>query len=162
MSDRVMVMDRGRILQSGAPEDIYASPNSRFVADFVGQCNFLTAVVVDADEPGSVSVTIAGIPEPVPIATDRPLARGDRLSLALRPERIHFAELPPGTRAVNGDTTVTDESFLGDHFQYRLLLGDTEVLAQTSRRLVDPTARVWIDPMNLTIVDDEAPSNPSG
>jgi iron(III) transport system ATP-binding protein len=153
MSDRVMVMDKGAILQSGAPEDIYARPNCRFVADFVGQCNFLTATVVGAAEAGSRTLTIEGIPQPVTIATDRHAAKSERVTLALRPERIHFLEPPAGTPAVTTDATVADESFLGDHYHYRLVIGDAEVLAQSSHRVVDTTVRIWIDPRHLTVVD---------
>jgi iron(III) transport system ATP-binding protein len=152
MSDRVMVMDHGEILQSGAPEDIYARPNSRFVADFVGQCNFLTATVVDATGTGSLTVAIAGVPQPLTITTEREAAKGDRVTLALRPERVHFIDPPSGT-AVATDATVADESFLGDRYHYRLVIGGAEVLAQCSHRLVDSTVRVWIDPRDLTVVE---------
>jgi iron(III) transport system ATP-binding protein len=153
MSDRVMVMEGGRILQSGAPEDIYARPTSRFVADFVGQCNFLTATVVGAPDAGSVTVSIVGIRQPVPITTDRPPATGEQLTVALRPERIHFDDPPADTQTVTADARVADESFLGDRYHYRLVVGDTEVLAQSSRRVVDTSVRIWIDPRHLTVVD---------
>ena len=42
MSDRILVMNGGRILRDGTPEEVYRQPRSRFVAEFVGQCNFLT------------------------------------------------------------------------------------------------------------------------
>jgi iron(III) transport system ATP-binding protein len=153
MSDRVMVMNNGEILQSGAPEDIYARPNSRFVADFVGQCNFLGATVVSAGT-GTVTVSIDGVPQPVPVVTDRQTTKGARVTLALRPERILFVEPPAGTQAVVTDATVAEESFLGDRYHYRLVIGGAEVLAQASSRIVDRTVPVWIDPGYLTVVDE--------
>ena len=153
MSDRVMVMNEGRILQSGPPEDIYARPNSRFVADFVGQCNFLTGTIVGAAGVGSLSVNLPGIPQPLTIATERQSAPGERVTLALRPERIHLVEPNARTPVVAADATVADESFLGDCYHYRLAIGDTEVLARSSYRVVDATVRVWIDPRHLTIVE---------
>src|SRR5258705_4487795 len=45
MSDRILVLDEGKVLQSGTPEEIYRRPANRFVADFVGHCNFLTGTV---------------------------------------------------------------------------------------------------------------------
>jgi iron(III) transport system ATP-binding protein len=152
MSDRVMVMDAGRILQSGAPEDIYARPSCRFVADFVGQCNFLPATVVGVTDRGSLTVAIPGVPEPFPITTDRHARRGEQLTLALRPERILLAP-PSGTEAVPTDATIADESFLGDHYRYRLVIAGTEVLAQSSHRVVEPTVRAWIHPRDLRVVD---------
>jgi iron(III) transport system ATP-binding protein len=152
MSDRVLVMESGRILQSGTPEDIYARPASRFVADFVGQCNFLTATVVSAAEAGSLTVTVPGFGQPFPIITDRAAPSGERLTLAVRPERVLLAS-PAGAEAVSVDATVADESFLGDRYHYRLTIADTEVLAQSTRRVADPTVRVWIDPRHVTVVD---------
>ena len=45
MSDRILVMNGGRILREGTPEEIYRQPRQRFVAEFLGQCNFLTGAV---------------------------------------------------------------------------------------------------------------------
>jgi ABC-type Fe3+/spermidine/putrescine transport system ATPase subunit len=98
-------------------------------------------------------VTLAGVPQSFSIATDRQATKGDQVTLALRPERIHFDEPPSGMPAVTTDATVADESFLGDRYHYRLAIGGAEVLAQSSRRVVDTTARVWIDPRHLTVVE---------
>ena len=53
MSDRIAVMERGRILQVGSPTDIYEHPSRRFVADFIGDTNFLEARVVAKDGAGA-------------------------------------------------------------------------------------------------------------
>ena len=45
MSDRIAVMDKGKVLQIGSPEEIYERPTTRFVADFIGETNFLDGVV---------------------------------------------------------------------------------------------------------------------
>ena len=64
MSDRIAVMDRGRVLQSGRPQDIYERPTSRFVADFIGEANVLPGALVG--RPGTASVAIR--PERVLVA----------------------------------------------------------------------------------------------
>ncbi len=95
MSDRVAVMSAGRVLQTGAPEEIYNRPADRFVADFIGDTNFLDAEVAavagDAAElrlPGG-AVVWAGLPEGL-----RP-ARGDRVTVVIRPEHARLAEDGP-------------------------------------------------------------------
>ena len=153
MSDRVLVMDNGVAQQTGTPEDIYRRPSNRFVADFVGQCNFLTGTIVGAAGGGSLTVTLRGVPQPLTITTERQSAPGERVTLALRPERIHLVEPTARTPVVAADATVADESFLGDCYHYRLVIGDTEVLARSSSRVVDTTVQVWIDPRHLTIVE---------
>ena len=52
MSDRIFIMNRGRLEQSGAPEDIYHRPRTRFVADFVGSANVLDAEILEKKQPG--------------------------------------------------------------------------------------------------------------
>ena len=59
MSRKVIVMKDGRIAQSGSPEDIYDRPASRFVADFVGNCNFIEAQVISPASGGICTVRCA-------------------------------------------------------------------------------------------------------
>jgi putative spermidine/putrescine transport system ATP-binding protein len=88
MSDRVAVIDRGRLMQVAAPRSLYDRPANRFVADFVGESAFLP-VARDGDR-----VTWRGAPLRTP-----PPPRGDRLALMLRPERVRV--LGPGEAADN-------------------------------------------------------------
>lgn len=54
MSDRIAVMDKGRVLQIGTPQEIYARPSCRFVADFIGECNFVSAKSLGLPDAGDV------------------------------------------------------------------------------------------------------------
>jgi len=87
MSDRLAVMDDGRVLQVGSPTDIYEHPASRFVADFIGDTNFLPAEEVDARK-GVYRLHDSGIT----ISVDDPQAGrgGDGVTLAVRPERAEL------------------------------------------------------------------------
>ncbi|MFQ5881251.1 MAG: ABC transporter ATP-binding protein [Candidatus Methylomirabilales bacterium] len=86
LSDRVAVMDRGRILQVGTPRDIYERPQNRFVAEFVGRANFLPGRIRSSGE-GFVEVTVDGIPpQRVPVVEAPPV--GSRICLLLRPEWV--------------------------------------------------------------------------
>ncbi len=92
MSDRIAVMDRGRILQVGSPRAIYDRPADRFVADFIGDTNFLEAVVVrSVGDAATVrlpsgAVRAASVPEGLaPVA-------GGRVTVVVRPEHAALAE----------------------------------------------------------------------
>lgn len=80
LSDRIAILDKGRIVQSGAPEDIYENPQTRFAAEFLGDSNFLTGVV----EGNAVR-----LPDGTAIQTTASLpAQGQKATLAIRPEKM--------------------------------------------------------------------------
>jgi putrescine transport system ATP-binding protein len=96
MATRIAVMREGRIVQTGAPGDIYERPNSRFVADFVGTANLFEGAVV-AGPGGGLCLAIAGAEAPAPLAPAAGMPIGGRIALALRPERLSLSrERPPG------------------------------------------------------------------
>jgi spermidine/putrescine transport system ATP-binding protein len=89
MSDRICVMNRGRVEQVGTPEEIYHRPQSKFVADFIGESNFLTGTVT-AHHAGHISVNVAGLT--IQAETKQPPPAGSEVVLAIRPERINFTK----------------------------------------------------------------------
>ena len=113
MSDRIAVMNKGRILQVAAPEEIYERPASRFVADFIGDTNLL-----DGEAIGAGRFRLAGGAE---LQTDHHLATGNRATLAVRPERTAFTAAGAGTLA----GTVEHISYLGSDTTYHLQLANT-------------------------------------
>lgn len=105
ISDRVVVMHEGRIEQVGSPEDIYARPVNRFVADFVGKVNFIPAEVLETGETTSVlSVLDRSIRVP-----RLSFSTGQKLVIVVRPEELRLE--------VGGDGllqgTVTSCTYLG-------------------------------------------------
>ena len=92
MSDRLAVMDRGRVLQIGMPAEIYEHPNCRFVADFIGDSNLVEAVR-SGRGPDGIRFRLGRAGEVV--VADRGRANGARVTLAVRPERLSL--LPPST-----------------------------------------------------------------
>ncbi len=138
MSDRIAVMNEGRILQLGTPGDIYERPRTRFVADFIGQTNFLEVEVigsdgaaVEVDLPGSGPLR-ARPPEGVP-------AQGT-MTLAVRPEKISLmADLPgseiPGWDRLSG--RLEEIIYVGTYTQYVLRLpGGQELAVHRQNRAV--------------------------
>ena len=94
MSDRIVVMNEGRVEQSGTPEELYHHPASRFVAEFIGETNFFSGTVKSVDDRG-VAIDWQGHAL-MAFLGGRPPAVGDRATAALRPERISLhADQPP-------------------------------------------------------------------
>jgi len=87
MSDRIAVMSNGLIQQVGTPHDIYYAPETRFVADFIGDINIIRGEVNSISD-GNMQVTIAGDLEMTLAGT---ATVGQSVAVAIRPERSHFA-----------------------------------------------------------------------
>jgi len=96
MSDRIAVMDMGVVQQVGTPREIYEHPINRFVADFIGETNFVPATVQAVDE--FVTLDVGGT-EVLGESGNRPLAVGQKVTLAIRPEKINL--YPIGDVEVN-------------------------------------------------------------
>lgn len=112
MSDRIAVMDKGRVLQVGAPAEVYESPNCRHVAQFLGAANVFEGRVT-GQANGRAEIRCAGMERalllPSPVLTHD----GDRIAFAVRPEKIAFADAPSdGLNAVWAD--VEDVAYKGD------------------------------------------------
>ncbi|MGD9741693.1 MAG: ABC transporter ATP-binding protein [Dongiaceae bacterium] len=86
MSDRVAVMRNGEVLQNGTPRELYERPETKFVADFLGESNFITGEVSGWE--GGTLVYRAGGELLRQATADRSLSPGQRITLAVRPERI--------------------------------------------------------------------------
>jgi putative spermidine/putrescine transport system ATP-binding protein len=130
MSDRVVVMNRGRIEQAAPPLTVYERPATRFVAEFVGDSNVVTAEV---ESPGHVRLPGLGVTLDVPGA---PAASGHAL---IRPERIRLLE--PGT-ARDGLTVVAMKVGTFTHFGDSVLITGTAGTQTLRVRVPDGRVRV--------------------
>ena len=104
MSDRIAVMNAGRIDQIDSPVEIYCRPRTRFVADFVGETNLLTGKSL----PGGTSLSLAATP--VPITPTAPLPEGTEAHLSIRPEMV---TVRISTSEPSSDTTSKQASLTG-------------------------------------------------
>jgi putative spermidine/putrescine transport system ATP-binding protein len=120
LSDRVAVMNAGRIEQLGVPREIYERPCTRFVADFIGASSVIEGVALGAD-----LVEVApGVRLTARLA--RPVAPGEKVRLLVRPERVELGTAGPDALPAR----VTGVMYLGDHSEVRLEIpGGTRVLA---------------------------------
>ena len=125
MSDRIAVMRDGAILQTGSPREIYEAPASRFVADFIGQTNFLTGRA----EGGAVRLSsgdLVAAPAAAPRSAED--GGGGEVTLAVRPEQVRLC--PPGEPGALG-ATVTDSVYFGTDTHCHLALADgTPIVAR--------------------------------
>jgi putrescine transport system ATP-binding protein len=136
MASRVAVMSQGRLLQIGAPAEVYESPATRFVADFIGNVNLMD---------GTVAVSSAGEPE-VRCADgvahrldgEPPRPPGEAVTLAVRPEKIRLDAAEPAHPCNRVRGTVRAFSYFGDHTMYHLDLpggARLKVSVENERRL---------------------------
>jgi spermidine/putrescine transport system ATP-binding protein len=124
MSDRVVVMQDGKIVQVGRPIELYRSPVSLFVASFVGSPNVWRGRLVEVDRDRSL-VDVDGRRLPAPTAVGN--AAGDAVALVLRPETITLVKGESGNGAVSISGTVADVRFVGAVVNYRVDCGGADL-----------------------------------
>jgi spermidine/putrescine transport system ATP-binding protein len=123
LSHRIAVMNAGRVEQLDEPSKIYGFPRTKFVADFIGQCNLFSGPVT-AQSGGVVTLEVAGI-GPVRVATQVGVAAGSIGTIALRPEKIRIAAAAPVDSPDNHFRgTVADLLYMGDVTVYRVQTSD--------------------------------------
>jgi ABC-type Fe3+/spermidine/putrescine transport system ATPase subunit len=123
LSDRIAVMRAGHLEQVGTPEEVYARPNSLFVAEFVGQVNALPGRVLDRSD-GRASVETLNHRIQVPV--DR--CPANDVLVLVRPEAVRLGGT--GTGGIAG--VVEDLEYLGDQIEYRIRVGAAIILAVES------------------------------
>ncbi|WP_088281111.1 ABC transporter ATP-binding protein [Ideonella sp. A 288] len=138
MASRIAVMSEGRFLQVGAPADIYETPASRFVADFIGNVNLMDGTV-EEDEADHVVIASADCKHYVGHGiTGTP---GMAVTVALRPEKIHVSRHKPADEYNSAPGTIKEMSYFGSFTVYHLQLASGARLkvsqANTSRHKDD-------------------------
>ncbi len=163
MSDRIVLLNLGRIVQAASPTELYFGPSSIFAATFLGASNILDVTDVAADGPGSVSV----------LATGQRLHVGDRLprpttakvKALVRPESIVLLPAGGTSELPNQiDGTLLLSSILGGVIHHHVSLADgktvvVQELTRASRRLSDPGTPVrlaWAAEDTVLLPDDGA------
>jgi putrescine transport system ATP-binding protein len=149
VADRIGVMDRGRLIQVATPAEIYEQPNSRWVADFIGDVNLIEGRVVGAGVDGTtIASASAG---QVHALQSSDAKHGDTVWLALRPEKVSITREPPTAteNCVVGE--VASIGYLGDLSVYKVRLDDGFVMkaavANVTRLIERPIGwgdRVWL------------------
>jgi spermidine/putrescine transport system ATP-binding protein len=133
MSDRIAVMNGGRVEQIGSPREMYEHPQTAFVADFIGSLNALELTVDEV--VGGFAVARAGEGDRVVVPVDGSIRAGQAIRVAVRPERVHVgvggAAPEDGSRL---DGTVAEIVYLGMYTQFHV---ETRAGRIVSNRLAD-------------------------
>lgn len=125
MSDRIAIINEGRIEQLDTPIEIYEHPKTKFVANFIGETNLLDAVVLEVKGDKAVIGTEVGRAE-VLINPDDDYSVNDGLSVSVRPEHMKFSKTPIEGFSIKG--IVKENIFVGNLIKMMITLNDgTEI-----------------------------------
>ena len=139
MSDRIVVLNEGRVEQDGTPQDLYFHPQSRFVAEFIGETNLIGGTVQDVQD-GTVAIDWHGHGLRGHASGDTP-GVGDRVTASVRLEKLGFHGTRPSTgNSVSG--RVVERTFLGSRVTVDILVEGTQ----------DATLRAYVDTATAEVV----------
>src|SRR5690554_6488964 len=127
MADRLAVMSEGQIVQCGTPHDVYAFPNSRFVAGFIGSTNLFTGTIV-VDESDHVLIESADLTRPLYVnhGVSEPL--GMEVHVSIRPEHIRILREQPEAESNWGHGMVSHVAWMGSYARYQVRLDAGQVI----------------------------------
>ena len=146
VADRIAVLNKGKMIQTASPAELYRNPADAFVADFIGRVNIVT--------PTSISGASIGTDEwgDIQLAQTAPAGDAENIRLALRPEKIRVSENRPESRGVMLEGTLGDVAFQGDHsiIEVRLTHGASltayaDDAQGTTLTAMETGAPVWVD-----------------
>jgi len=158
LASRIAVMNRGTVVQIGAPADLYEHPNSRFVADFFGTANLLEAQVTRIDGT-EISVYCRTLDSELRVASLEAPAIGEAVALAVRPEKIRLHATPPAATPKNLiGGQVWELGYLGNRSTYQIKTptgARITVAVQNDRRTTE-RAIDWNDQVQLSFDPSDA------
>jgi ABC-type Fe3+/spermidine/putrescine transport system ATPase subunit len=162
ISDRIAVMDKGKIVQMGTPEEIYNKPINQFVAEFIGTTNLVTGQVVDepTSQEGMGTVSFVGEYGAVKIRCPftREMGRNGKVVLSLRTERIATSLSQPENRENVFPAKVIQKTFLGDSLNYYLNVGGHRFRVKTGADVVAAAGQdvfLSIQPKDVIVLPPE-------
>ncbi|MBR3222068.1 MAG: ABC transporter ATP-binding protein [Kiritimatiellae bacterium] len=149
LSDRIAVINRGRVEQLDGPAKIYEAPKTRFVASFIGDTNFFSGEIVSVDGDYCL-IAVDGFPQ-IKAFNDKSLKVGQKVDLSVRPEKIRVTKTPPppekGASINVFPSTVRDIVYQGVYTKYWLKSSGLQIAALKphSRFLLDQDPITWND-----------------
>ena len=140
ISDRMAILDGGRIRQVGTPREVYRRPTCKLVANFIGETDFIPGTLVSANSGTAVVETACGRFEGVLGDLSATVATGAKVTLSVRPECWVLSREAPGRNAVKG--TIGAAVYLGEMAQYDFIAsGQALKILELNPRFLDPAAR---------------------
>ncbi len=155
VSDRIAVMDKGVIMQVATPAEIYEAPNSRYVADFIGDINIVEGKLISVEKRGELDFARVACEGGINVNVEQHSCQaepGASVAFAIRPEKVRISMDAPADNSANAlQGEVWDIGYLGDFsvFIVKLADGSTFRAAQANvSRLVDRPItvddKVWL------------------
>ncbi len=149
MSDRIVVMNQGRVEQFGTPEEIYASPATPFVADFIGNANFIN-VRAGKNSPETLEVEVQETRLTIPKSSEESYSEGEELILAMKPESMDICEEDTGFTG-----TLELISYLGATTEFKIEFNGTFLTVIHTNTGAKDARKFHIgDPVNLRFEPD--------
>ncbi|MEW5940575.1 MAG: ABC transporter ATP-binding protein [Chloroflexota bacterium] len=163
MSDRIAVMSKGRVMQVGTPVEIYERPTSRFVADFIGESNFLEGTVQGVEGDKAI-VLVAALMAEVTGLNAGNVRLGEKAVVSIRPEKIRLSQ-EPALKVNCFKGAVTNSTYIGSDTRVYVEVNGIRFKVWEQNRIssLDPGAyytrgqNVWLNlfPENTLILADK-------
>ena len=155
ISDRIAVLDKGRLMQLGTPWEIYSRPANKFVAGFMGTTNFIRGKVEDISGDYAVVRANDGL---ILQGRGRGLQKGQEVEVAVRPENVEFLkelQASNAPKAINiFDAKITRATYVGELIDYQLHIHDSLIRAKghvRTKKAAGETVKIYIDPDQLSV-----------
>jgi iron(III) transport system ATP-binding protein len=156
ISDRIAVLEKGRIMQLGIPLEIYSKPANKFVAGFMGTTNFIHGKVIGFDNDYAAVTTEDGV---TLTGRGRELKKGDEVDVAIRPESIKFLSPAEAKTTPHGpnlyEAEVVRASYVGELIDYQLRVKNHLIRAKGEVRTphgVSERVIIKLDPDHLAVL----------
>jgi ABC-type Fe3+/spermidine/putrescine transport system ATPase subunit len=132
ISDRIAVMNAGNVEQIGTPEEIYAKPANRFVADFIGTMNFLPAEIVRVSPETQTALVRTEFNAQLLCRTPdaQEISPGQQVNASIRPEDVGLSEKPPEAKENVFKGTIAHKAYLGNFLYFFINIDDTPIRVQ--------------------------------
>jgi spermidine/putrescine transport system ATP-binding protein len=164
MSDRIAVMHLGKVLQVGSPTEIYERPNCRFVADFIGDTNFLDGVV--ETQNGDLVTVLVDDRLPIIVQSDESLSEGTEVTVAVRPEKVRLLPHPAKGEHNSFPCQVEQVVYVGTDTRFQVRLTENVVLSVREQNVISvpeptgyyaesdtPAYAVWLNDAARILLD---------
>ena len=155
MSDRIAVMSDGHILQVGSPNDIYSNPQERFVADFIGESNFITADIISVGKgkDAKASLRLCGSPKELKATLPANKVKDKTATVFIRPEH---ARLQASSRTATMTGKLTNILFFGTDTNFHLTLENGDSFVVRSQNEIGRNFNPSIGDALGIVIDEQA------
>ena len=156
ISDRIAVLNKGKLIQLDTPAEIYSRPANKFVAGFMGTTNFIHGNVQDISGDYAAVETNGGL---ILHGRGLGLEKGQEVDVAVRPENVEFLRQSQASTPHEDlnifDARVDRATYVGELIDYQLTLGDSIIRAKGDvrrKRAAGETVKIYIDPDQLPVL----------